>query len=763
MKPWNPYAMTFHGQPITGQTPPKLVVHGPPLTAQQGAMLQTAYNAFVGAARVSIVPNPTRQGRLLDGSPYTIECVQGSCTCNVWTVAGGSAADFTRGIAFFADTTWAVIYYVGGVWRYRLEKTVYGGEGTWAASNSRLYLTDHSIPRHDRSWDCWKKYYVGGMVSFYGDRGDTCNIGGLAYRHGNIHASGHSFSVINPAGLVVNMYLGSSAISVSATESVATKDIAKTPDEYAATPEVVATVPVPALPGKTFRTDPLDPGLVGRLRTGAAFLFSLGEVNKKLGAMPRFPRSFSAGPKFISVLPTTHDLRVSASPPYEASIEPVASIGKLEVLPDKEPTPDGLPYYTVTVSQTGALLGYDIIEKPVTFLSTTFVTPVAAVNVVTNLDRSTNIKRKVDTKYPCAVYHGWDDSRIVLDISASCEFDMDMTQDLTYMSSRSFNQNIGGSWWEITPDNGNALVPPGGSIISTLGGMAPEHQAELTAAINASSLGNKFLCEAVIHEKTKYTLHAPEDEIVLTDIDVTVTATKEYLYGYYHPTGGWSYKYKFTNATGSVMRRDLVQVVPDLGLLVFVETNISGFSVSAEGDISASGASAKLVARVRGETIYESSIPCNAGHIGHTEASQWFTWWFTGVPPGVTETVNPSNAISITGYLIIKPPETTELEVVTGPKTVYPGWSGNAIAEQSIDMATSMLSASIPEAAGELPPFSVRFSIDPNSGAGMLLIGTSSDRTPITITREGVVGDARDFVRVDGAPPADCGVRVISV
>ena len=89
MKPWNPYATTFHGQPITGQTPPKLVVYGPPLTAQQGAMLQTAYNAFIGAARVSIVPNPTRQGRLLDGSPYTIECSGASCTCTVWPVGAG--------------------------------------------------------------------------------------------------------------------------------------------------------------------------------------------------------------------------------------------------------------------------------------------------------------------------------------------------------------------------------------------------------------------------------------------------------------------------------------------------------------------------------------------------------------------------------------------------------------------------------------------------------------------------------------------------
>lgn len=103
MKPWNPYAMTFHGQPITGQTPPKLVVYGPPLTAQQGAMLQAAYNAFVGAARVSIVPNPTRQGRLLDGSPYTIECSQGVCTCTVWPVGAGDAQkDIFSGLVFYA-------------------------------------------------------------------------------------------------------------------------------------------------------------------------------------------------------------------------------------------------------------------------------------------------------------------------------------------------------------------------------------------------------------------------------------------------------------------------------------------------------------------------------------------------------------------------------------------------------------------------------------------------------------------------------------
>lgn len=117
MKPWNPYAMTFHGQPLIGQTPPKLVVYGQPLTAQQGVMLQTAYNAFVGAARTSIVPNPTQRGRLLDGSPYTIECSQGVCTCTVWS-SGRNAAewgDVFSGIIFTTqDNIKTVAVNIGG-------------------------------------------------------------------------------------------------------------------------------------------------------------------------------------------------------------------------------------------------------------------------------------------------------------------------------------------------------------------------------------------------------------------------------------------------------------------------------------------------------------------------------------------------------------------------------------------------------------------------------------------------------------------------
>lgn len=104
MKPWNPYAMTFHGQPITGQTPPKLVVYGPPLTAQQGAMLQVAYNAFSEDARLSIAKNPSRHGLLRDGSRYAIYCTDGVCTCVVWPRdAGDSTRDRKRGFVAVLD------------------------------------------------------------------------------------------------------------------------------------------------------------------------------------------------------------------------------------------------------------------------------------------------------------------------------------------------------------------------------------------------------------------------------------------------------------------------------------------------------------------------------------------------------------------------------------------------------------------------------------------------------------------------------------
>lgn len=98
MRPWNPYAQTFHGESIVGQIPVRVVVHGPPMTGPQMAMLQAAYASFQAGARLSVVRNPSAQGILPDGSRYTIDCVNGACSCVVWTVGGGTVGYMVGGV-----------------------------------------------------------------------------------------------------------------------------------------------------------------------------------------------------------------------------------------------------------------------------------------------------------------------------------------------------------------------------------------------------------------------------------------------------------------------------------------------------------------------------------------------------------------------------------------------------------------------------------------------------------------------------------------
>lgn len=88
MRPWNPHGQAFHGEPIVGQTPVRLVVHGSPLTPLQAAWAQAAHARFCMQARLSKVPNPTEIGALPDGSPYRIVVVGNTTTMELR--AGGA-------------------------------------------------------------------------------------------------------------------------------------------------------------------------------------------------------------------------------------------------------------------------------------------------------------------------------------------------------------------------------------------------------------------------------------------------------------------------------------------------------------------------------------------------------------------------------------------------------------------------------------------------------------------------------------------------
>lgn len=107
MRPWNPHAQTFDGEPITGVVPAGIRVHGPPITPQQNSYANATFSAFCSRIRLSVVNNPQAQGRLPDGTRYIIECVNGVCAITVFTddVAGGAPEDMGK---LYVDSGWLI-------------------------------------------------------------------------------------------------------------------------------------------------------------------------------------------------------------------------------------------------------------------------------------------------------------------------------------------------------------------------------------------------------------------------------------------------------------------------------------------------------------------------------------------------------------------------------------------------------------------------------------------------------------------------------
>lgn len=87
-QPWNPFALTFDGTPITGQVATKVVVFGPALTPVQAGHVKAWHLSFISRARLSIVQNIQEQGLLPDGSPIRASIIEGVVTLWVHTVGG---------------------------------------------------------------------------------------------------------------------------------------------------------------------------------------------------------------------------------------------------------------------------------------------------------------------------------------------------------------------------------------------------------------------------------------------------------------------------------------------------------------------------------------------------------------------------------------------------------------------------------------------------------------------------------------------------
>lgn len=149
MRPWNPHGQTFHGEPITGVVPTGIRAHGKPMTHQQASYANAAFAAFCSRARLSVLKNQSYQGRLPDGTWYTIDCIAGVCACVVFT-DGDSGPGDQDADKFYVDTGWLVDNFPEQGWPTRAQggrydiKSTGGSRSTWNGLRDllRKYFVD---------------------------------------------------------------------------------------------------------------------------------------------------------------------------------------------------------------------------------------------------------------------------------------------------------------------------------------------------------------------------------------------------------------------------------------------------------------------------------------------------------------------------------------------------------------------------------------------------------------------------------------------
>ena len=81
---FNPFAFSVLGQAMAPPVPPALRVMDGQATGQQLALAQQTFHGFCALTRTSVVPNPTQQGRLADGTPYKIHVNGRVATMQIW-------------------------------------------------------------------------------------------------------------------------------------------------------------------------------------------------------------------------------------------------------------------------------------------------------------------------------------------------------------------------------------------------------------------------------------------------------------------------------------------------------------------------------------------------------------------------------------------------------------------------------------------------------------------------------------------------------
>ncbi len=84
----NRHWINFDGEPVTGRTPPSILVYGPPMTPQQFGEVAHIYKLFTDANLVAIGDYQVRNRVLRDGTRVRCLSINGVDTVYVWTSGG---------------------------------------------------------------------------------------------------------------------------------------------------------------------------------------------------------------------------------------------------------------------------------------------------------------------------------------------------------------------------------------------------------------------------------------------------------------------------------------------------------------------------------------------------------------------------------------------------------------------------------------------------------------------------------------------------
>lgn len=147
---WNPFAFTVAGQARDVVAPVQLLSHGQ-MSVDQRAGIARAHYAFTEMARLHPGRNPATHGELNDGSPYRIYTIGPQTVVEVWPVEGVTSGRYPHGIGLVVDRNdvryLALLTYntALGAWSVQEPDDFIGNTSEWSGlGGAANYVTYHN-------------------------------------------------------------------------------------------------------------------------------------------------------------------------------------------------------------------------------------------------------------------------------------------------------------------------------------------------------------------------------------------------------------------------------------------------------------------------------------------------------------------------------------------------------------------------------------------------------------------------------------------